>query len=264
MTRLLAYLVIGYVAITLLALLLAERVLFQPPPPSYTAAELPVVLVPVGDADSVAVLHLPNERARFTLLHSHGNAEDLGHVSGLLHELHGAGFAVLAYDYRGYGRSSRVRPTARRAAEDAAAVYDYAVHTLGIPAAQIIVHGRSVGSGPALELAARRDVAGVVLESAFTSAYRVMTRVALLPFDRFPNVARLRTLRRPVLVIHGTRDEVIPAAHGRQLYAAAPEPKLAVWLDGAGHNDVLFVARERYLQAFVEFSRLLERTRPDR
>jgi abhydrolase domain-containing protein 17 len=258
------FLLLAYVAITLFALLVAERVMFQPPASSYARTQLPVTLVPVADADSVAVVYLPDDDARFTILHSHGNAEDLGQLGWLLEELRGAGFAVVAYDYRGYGQSSAVRPTAARAVADAEAVYRYAVGVLGVPPHRLVVHGRSVGSGPALELAARHEVAGVILESAFTSAYRVITRVRLLPFDRFPNLDRVRQLDRPVLVIHGTRDGIVPFSHGRQLYAAAAVPKHSLWVEGAGHNDLVLVAGDRYRQALSEFARLLAEHRPAR
>lgn len=247
-----------YVVFTALAWLLAERVIFQPPTASYSADRLPVDLVAVGESDSVAVLHLPHDAARYTILYSHGNAEDLGHLVGVLDQLRQAGFAVVAYDYRGYGASTRVRPTARRAVEDLGAVYDHAVHTLGVRPDRLVLYGRSVGSGPTLELAPTRPVAGVILESAFTSTYRVVTRVPLLLFDRFPNLTFIRRVHQPVLVIHGTRDEVIPFSHGRQLFDAAPGPKQAFWVEGASHNDVLMVAGERYRQALSGFVDLLD------
>lgn len=244
--------------VSALAFLYAERILFQPPPPSYDRGEVEAALVPVGDGDSVAVQHLPNPSARYTLLFSHGNAEDLGHLQPLLRLLQGAGFAVLAYDYRGYGRSSGILPSEKRSIEDAEAVYAFATVELGIRPDRIIVHGRSLGGGPTLELAARHPVAGVVLESTFVSTYRVVTRLPLLPFDRFPNLARLGTLDVPILVIHGGRDRVIAPSHGRALFRAAPEPKRALWVEAAGHNDLAAVAGERYVGALRDFAALLE------
>lgn len=255
-------LVAAYGAISLVAYLYGERVLFQPPAPSYGPDDVPFTRVPVdegsaaGGGDSVAVQHLPNPAAEFTILFSHGNAEDLGHDQPFLRALRDAGFAVLAYDYRGYGRSTDRLPTEKRAVEDAEAVYRYAVRELGIRPDRLIVHGRSLGAGPTLALATRHEVAAVVLESAFTSTYRVVTRAPLLPFDRFPNLVRVRSLDVPVLVIHGTRDRVIPASHGRALFAAAAEPKRALWVEGAGHNDVAWSAGPRYVAALVELSRL--------
>jgi abhydrolase domain-containing protein 17 len=248
---------LSYAAVALFAFVVAERIMFQPPASSYTRSDLPITMVPVGN-DSVAVLYLPNDSARYTIIYSHGNAEDLGHLRGVLQDLRATGFAVLAYDYRGYGVSTPVRPAARLATEDVTAVFRHATTTMGIDPSRLILYGRSVGSGPTLELAATHAAAGVILESAFTSAYRVMTRVAVLPFDRYPNIDRVRDLQRPLLVIHGTADGVIPVSHGRKLYAAAPGPKQALWAEGAGHNDLVYVARERYHAALRDFVGLLD------
>lgn len=250
---------IAYAVLTLLAFLLVENALFQPPPPSY-AAEPPITRIRLG-ADTLAMFHLATPDARYVILHSHGNAEDLGHVRPFLEMIRAAGFGVLAYDYRGYGRSTG-RPTIRGAIEDIEAAYDFAVGGLGIAPDRLILQGQSLGSGPTLELAARRPVAGVVLVSAFTSPYRVVTRVPLLPFDRFPNLARVRKLDCPLLVVHGTDDRVIPVWHGRRLFAAAPEPKRAVWVAGAGHNDLVYSARDRYGEALRELVALIEGTGP--
>jgi abhydrolase domain-containing protein 17 len=260
--RVIWLLVAGWVALTLLAYLLADRMIFLPPSASYDAARLPVRTIPVGDGDSLALLHLARGHERFTIIHSHGNAEDLGDVLPLLELIRGAGFAVIAYDYRGYGLSSGGVPGARSADEDALAVYRFAVHELRIPPGRLILHGRSVGAGPALHVAAHHPVGGVILESAFTSAYRVVTRVALLPFDRFPNHRRIRRVRAPVLVIHGTADDVIPIAHGRRLHALAPAPRQAWWVEGAGHNDLAAVAGDGYPAALRAFAELVERTTP--
>lgn len=238
-----------WVVLTGLAFLLADRVLFQPPPPSYDRKGLDFVRVPVDDDGAVAVQHRPNPGADFTILLSHGNAEDLGHLQPLITRIHAAGFAVIAYDYRGYGQSSGPRPSEARAVEDAEAVYRYATRDLGVEPGRLIVHGRSLGGGPTLVLAERYPVGGVVLESTFTSAYRVVTGIPILAFDRFRNLDRLAGMEAPLLVMHGTRDLVIGARHGRVLFAAAPEPKRALWVEGAGHNDLAMVAGERYGEA---------------
>ncbi|MGH7476445.1 MAG: alpha/beta hydrolase [Longimicrobiales bacterium] len=247
-----------YAVVVVLVVLFADRLMFYPPAASYGAGDADFGLVPVGAGDSVAVLHLHQPQARYTVLYSHGNAEDLGHVAFVLRDLREAGFAVIGYDYRGYGHSTGGPASARKASEDAEAVYRYAVDTLGIDPGRLILYGRSVGSGPTLELAARHDIAGVVLESAFTSAFRVVTRIRLFPFDRFPNLANIRALRAPVLVIHGTADEVVPFAHGRRLFDAAREPKQSLWVEGAGHNDVAVVGGARYHAALTRFIALID------
>ena len=243
-----------YLAFAAFAWFAADRMIFLPPPSSYRAGQLPIVMVP-SEGGPIATLHLPNPRAAVTLLYAHGNAEDLGHAAPWLEEIRRAGFAVLAFDYRGYGASTGGPPSTEGATRDMEAVYGHAVRTLGIAPSRLVLYGRSVGSGPATELAARVPVGGLVLESAFLSTFRVLTKVPLLPFDRFPNLRHLRQVRCPVLVIHGTDDEVIPVSHGRRLFEIAAEPKAALWVEGAHHNDVPFVGGAQYWNALSAFGR---------
>lgn len=254
MLKLILFVVLAYAVISSLAWLISDRLIFLPPPASYDERALPILRVNTGDGNAVAVLHLPNPEAHFTLLFSHGNAEDLGYLAPFLTELRAAGFAVLAYDYRGYGLSTGGPPTARGAYRDLAAVYHHAIGTLKIPPSRIILHGRSIGSGPAVELAAREAVGGLVVESGFIGVYRVMTRWPLLPFEPFPNLMSIRRARCPVLIIHGRQDEIIPFWHGERLFAAAPEPKRSAWVEGASHNDLSLIAWEQYAQALKDFA----------
>lgn len=258
MKSLLLTALIFYAALAVFAYLTADRQIFFPPASSYTRSELPVTLVPTEDGAEVAVLHLPNPEADLTVIHGHGNAEDLGHVAPLLREIHSAGFSVLGYDYRGYGASSGAPPTAEGAYRDIAAVYRYATEDLKIPPSNVVLYGRSVGSGPATDLAARKPVGGLIVESGFISAFRVVTRLPILPFDRFPNLRNIRKVNCPVLIIHGTDDEIIPLRHGRALFAAAPDPKMNFWAEGAHHNDLPWVAGDEYWKALREFRALLE------
>jgi fermentation-respiration switch protein FrsA (DUF1100 family) len=257
MTKLILLGVTIYALNAVLAWLLSDRMIFLPPPASYDE-RLGITRVNTDDGNAVAVLHLPNPDARYTLLFSHGNAEDLGHLAPFLAGLRDAGFAVLAYDYRGYGLSTGGPPSTAGSYRDEAAVFRHATQALKIPPSRIILHGRSVGAGPAVELAVRETVGGLVVESGFVSAYRVLTRWPLLPFDKFPNLERMPDVRCPVLVIHGREDGIIPFWHGEKLYAAAPAPKRALWVDGAGHNDLAAVAWDGYVKALQDFARALE------
>lgn len=249
--------ILSWVALAAFAFFTADRQIFFPPPSSYTVSSLGAVLVPTEDGAEIATVHLPNPDAGLTLIFSHGNAEDLGHALPFLEAVRETGYSVIGYDYRGYGASTAGPPTAEGAYRDIEAVYRYATEDLEIPPGQIVLFGRSVGSGPATHLAAEKRVGGLILENAFTSAFVVVTRVTLLPFDRFPNLKNIRRVDCPVLIIHAMRDEVIPPAHGRALYAAAPEPKRHLWVEGARHNDVMMVAGESYWNALESFQSLV-------
>ncbi|HEY9645191.1 MAG TPA: alpha/beta hydrolase [Chroococcidiopsis sp.] len=234
----------------------ADRMIFLPPPASYLDSP-DILKLPVNDREHISALYLPNPKARYTLLYIHGNAEDLGQVRPVLDRLHEWGFSVFAYDYRGYGTSLGT-PGEAHAYEDAEAAYAYLTQQLKIAPAQIIVYGRSVGGGSATELATQQPIAGLILESSFTSAFRVVLPVPLLPFDKFTNLDKLQAIHCPILVIHGAADTTIPIAHGQRLYAAAHAPKQSLWVDGAGHDDLTWVAGDRHRQSLLAFQDLVE------
>jgi len=198
---------------------------------------------------------VPSSDARLVTLFLHGNAGNLTHREGHLREITAAGSAVLILDYRGYGKSGG-RPTERGLYEDAAAGYRYLIDR-GYRAAQIIVHGESLGCAVAVDLAAREPCAGVVLEAPFTSgadmAQSVLPVFGPLLFRGFDARRKIGHVRAPLLVMAGDRDEVVPHELSRALFAAAPEPKIFWEIPGAGHNDIVEAAgapyRER-LQAF--------------
>jgi fermentation-respiration switch protein FrsA (DUF1100 family) len=241
-----------YVAILIVAIFFSEQLIFQPPPPGYRDSTAVLKLTTSGGA-KISATYLANPAAAFTVLFSHGNAEDIGYDAPLLEQIRDAGFSVLAYDYQGYG-TSEGRPTEEHAYDDENAGYSYLVQTMHVQPTRIIVFGRSVGTGPATDLASRRDVAGLILQSPFLSAFRVMTRVSVFPFDRFNNLRKIKKVHCPVLIIHGTEDTVINVAHGKELFAAANDPKQALWVEGANHNDVELVAGGRYSNSLKVFA----------
>lgn len=177
--------------------------------------------------------------------------------------LHKNGFSVFAYDYRGYG-TSQGKPSERHAYRDMETVYNYLIQQLGVPAQKIIAFGRSVGGGSAVDLAAHQPLAGLIMESSFTSAFRVVVPFPLLPFDKFPNLNKIKKVKCPVLIMHGKADEVIPFQHGQKLFSAANEPKLSLWVDEASHNDLMWVAGDQYAAVLRRFAQLLGQSHPQR
>ena len=234
----------------------ADSMIFLPQPASYRDDE-DVLKLPVTANERISALHLVNPNATYTLLYIHGNASDLGDNRPFLEQLQRWGFSVFAYDYRGYGTSNG-RPSEQNAYQDAETAYSYLVQQLKIPADRIIVYGHSLGGGSATKLAVKHSVAGAILESTFTSAFRVVVPFPLLPFDKFSNLSRLRQIHCPVLVMHGQADQTIPLSHGLALYKAASEPKQSLWVPEAGHNDFTEVAGERLRQALLSFQALVK------
>lgn len=249
-----AILLVAYAGIALLANFLVSKSLFYP---DLASGRAPVGTqkVRAADGNEIAVFHLPNPAAGFTLWFFHGNAEDLGDLEPTLRALRDAGFAVFAFDYPGYGVSTG-RPSERSIYAAARAARDYLRKELGVPASRTLLYGRSVGGGPAVQMATEERVGGLVLQSAFTSVYRVLTRWRLLPFDMFENERKMNRVTCPVLVMHGEADEVIPFHHGQSLFAAAPEPKRSFWVPGARHNDFVGIAGQAYWEALRNFTAL--------
>lgn len=253
--RVAALLLVAWVALGLLARWVSERMIFQPGPSSYAPAE-GSVRIPVGEGDTLAALWLPAPGAERAVLFHHGNAEDLGDLRPFLERMRSEGLSVLAFDYRGYGASTGL-PSEANALADAEAAYRWLTEALDVPPERVVLHGRSLGGAVALDLATRVPAAGLVLESTFTSPSEVVLPGPPLPFGRFPSLRRARRARRvrmPVLVIHGTEDGVIPARHGRRLLAAVRGPASALWVEGAGHDDLTAVAGEGYWRALRRFA----------
>jgi len=233
---------------------LADRLIFLPPQSSY-GEDLPgYVALRAARGDTIAARFVEAPEAPVTVLFAHGNAEDVGHGAALHHRYAQLGLSVFAFDYPGYGASSG-QPSEEGAYAAIDAAYDFLVNGRGLDPRAVVVHGRSLGGAVAVDLASRVEVGGLVIESSFVSAYRVVTRLAILPVDQFTSLAKLSGVTAPVLVIHGERDEVIAPWHGKRLFDAVPEGRRhALWVERAGHNDLAAVAGPAYWAALRDFS----------
>jgi len=114
------------------------------------------------------------------------------------------------------------------------------------------LYGFSLGGAIAADLASRRPVAGLILESTFVSAFRVVT-VVPMPFDQFNTLSKMKNISCPVLVLHGRADRVVGFWHGEKLYENANAPKQYLWIDRAGHGDLSFVTSQQYENALTNF-----------
>lgn len=231
----------------------ADRLIFLPPPSSYDDTLEGLVRLESATGDTIAVRYVERSGARGTVLFAHGNAEDIGHGRAFQDGIADLGFSVATFDYPGYGLSSgRVGESGAYAAIDA--VYQWLVDERGVDPSSLVVHGRSLGGAMAADLAARQPVAGVILESTFVSAYRVMTRARILPVDQFETLRKVPDITALILVIHGERDAVVAPWHGRHLANAIPHEQLRMfWVERAGHNDLAYVAGASYWEALRDF-----------
>ena len=193
--------------------------------------------------------------ATATLLWSHGNGGNIGNRTEILLALAARRLAVLAYDYRGYGRSEGA-PDEAGVYRDAEAAYDE-LRASGVPAERIIAFGESLGGAVSIRLATERPCAGVAVVATFTSL-RDVARVhyglaGAAIGSRFDSLGRLGRLRVPLFVAHGDQDEIVPYELGERVFAAAPEPKRFLRVHGATHNDVL--GDPQLLDALATFAR---------
>ncbi len=243
-----------YVVVMTWAWFFSDRLIFIPPRPTYRDTARIMKIAVRGSGETISAIHLPSPGAPLTVLYSHGNGNDLGQLEGLLDELHRHGFAVLAYDYEGYGTSTG-SPSEPALYRDADAAYEYLTTTLGVRPEHVLLHGFSLGGAAAVELAAHHPVAGVVLESTFVTAFRVRTGIPLVPFDRFDNLSKMPSIDRPLLILHSEDDGLIAPWHARALLASArSRSKSLVVFDRGGHGGAVWTEPELYWQTLERFA----------
>ncbi len=178
-----------------------------------------------------------DSKQRPLLIFAHGNAELIDHWVDAFGPARARGASTLLVEYPGYGRSEGAPSEAAIRAVMLAA-YDWAAAQGRFDRDRIVGWGRSLGGGAICALAEQRPLAALVLESSFTSVRSLAARFLVPGFlvrDPFDNLAQVRRFERPLLLLHGKHDEVIPVQHAHALHAAAPGAELH--LLPCGHND---------------------------
>lgn len=213
-----------------------------------------------------------DDKAAPALLYLHGARWNLTGSVTRIERWRRLGFSVLAIDYRGFGRSSEASPTEALAYEDAQAAWDFLAKAA--PERPRFIVGHSLGGAIAADLAVQRpDAAGVVLEATFTSirdmlgytAWRLLP-VGLILTQEFDTLSKVAKIRQPLLVVHGTKDAVVPFEMGERIFAAAAGPKRFIRVEGGSHHNLSSVANDDYRTALRELFRIgpraLEAARP--
>lgn len=203
---------------------------------------------------------VPHPKARGSILYCHGNNGNITHRLGALLDLRRMKVNVLAFDYRGYGRSAG-EPSEEGLYRDVRAAYDYLTHSLGVESRRIVLFGHSLGGAVAIDAALHREVAGLIVQSSFTQVRDMVrslyprTLLHLLARNQFRSVEKVGRLKMPKLFIHGGDDPTVPRHLGRSLYESAAAPKEWFEIPRAGHNDVYRHGGFRYYWRLQRFAK---------
>jgi len=210
-----------------------------------------------------------NGRRPLTILYSHGNAEDIALLLDYAVDLaEAAQVSVFCYEYVGYSLSKLnhgASPTESGCKRSVEAAWRYLTTELNIPPNDIVILGRSIGSGPAVHLASRPHIegtahsplnaSGVILQSPIESGARAIfgKKTSWVGYyaDLFRNYEKVHAITAPVGIMHGTDDEVVPVENGKALHALVQQAVPPLWMQGYGHNDMPDRLVLKYIKDFL-------------
>ena len=246
MVKLALVLAAAYLVVGIAAFVAQRKLMYFPdrtrvPPANFALAGVVERVLETPDGAKLVAWYARAAPGRPTILYFHGNAGNLANRSERMRKYIARGLGVLMLSYRGYSGSTG-SPTERANVADAKLAYE-ALRKDGIAPDEIVLYGESLGTGVAVQVAAEKPVAGVILDAPYTSIVDVAAGaypffpVRWFMFDRYETMRYLPSVKVPLLVIHGEEDEVIPVTMGRAVYAAANGPKEIVTLPGANHSD---------------------------
>ena len=223
------------------------------------------IFITTGDNVKLQAYYVKNPASDRVLIFFHGNAGNICHRLSDLINLKNCGINVLAISYRGYGKSSG-KPSEKGIYIDGAAAVDYAIQTLGYSLNNTIIYGRSIGTTVAVHTSQHKDIAGLILITPLTSAkaHAKAQGLGFLSFfvgNAFDNFSKISNIKCPLLVIHGTDDEILSFSMGKDIFDQAHVEKQLVIIEGAGHNNLSQVDPAKYWGAIAEFISKVDRSK---
>ncbi len=201
--------------------------------------------------------HIPHPKADYTFWIFCGNAGNKSYMLDTVRMIHELGHSVFIYDYRTFG-PSKGKLTEQAMYQDTKIGWDYLTQTRGIAPDRIVLHGRSLGTAMATWVATKAEPAAVILESGFTSMKAMAKSLyGWLPIDlilrwQYDNLDRITQISAPILIIHSPDDEIVPYAHGQQLFEAANDEKQFLKLSGS-HLDGFMENSKTYTEGITAF-----------
>jgi len=206
------------------------------------------------------------QKSQKIILYFHGNAGNLGDRAPKFETFANGGFGVMAISYRGYFGSNG-KPSEAGLINDARAAFKYLLD-LGYLPKDIILYGESLGSGVAVQMASKFDVAALVLEAPYSSIVSVAKQsywfvpVSLILKDKFESIKFAPKINAPTLVIHGNFDRIVSISEGKKLYQEIKVKKKFIEVQGAGHLEFSNEFLLEQLQDFLsEKNKIAEKLR---
>ena len=229
----------------------------EPHPHDHGLPQMESIRIAVDEkVEILAWWHAPADEAHPVLVYFHGNAGHIGERDYKVRDMVEAGYGVLLATYR-YNAGAGGKGSERALLADARRAIEF-VKKHSIAEQRIVLYGESLGSGVAVAMATEHDVAGLVLESPYSSIADVahsrywFALAKWLLRDRFDSVARIGKVRAPILLLHGHADRTIPIRFAEKLYDAAPEPKEAHFYPDGGHVDLFDYGADRLVMDFMD------------
>jgi len=271
LTRLAAVVSATYLGVCILVYGFQSRLIYFPSrdlrsTPREIALEFEDVSLTGSDGVRIHAWFVPAPDRRRHVIFAHGNAGNLADRLATIKMLHDSGLNVLAFDYRGYGRSDGA-PSEKGTYRDAQAAWEYVTRDRGVAPADVVLFGRSLGGAVMIDLAGRHEPGALVVESTFTSLADVgAVHYPLLPVRwllsyRYDSKSKIGRITCPKLFLHGRDDSLIPLTMARDLFDAAAEPKAFIETPG-DHNDSGVLYAPDYVARFGEFLRQTLRPGP--
>lgn len=260
LTWLLTFVMTGYAALVLILFVGQRHLLYHTRGslPAADATDVAMREVAIATADGLTLVAWyapPAHTPAPVVLHFHGNSGSIAHRTDKAQTLMAAGFGVLLLEYRGFAGNPG-RPTEDGLYEDARGAMRW-LATQGIAADRVVLYGESLGTGVAVQIASETTPAGIILEAPYTSIPDVaalqypFVPVHWLTLDRYDSLAKIGRVTAPLLLIHGERDGLIPITLAKRLFAAAAEPKQAVFVPQASHDDLFSWGAGEAMVSFV-------------
>ena len=215
------------------------------------------VSLTTNDGVVINAWYVPAKNEKGVVLFCHGNAGNISHRLDSIKIFHDLGQSVLIFDYRGYGKSGG-KISEKGTYLDAEAAWDYLAQVKHKQPAEIVIFGRSLGAAVAAETALRKNPAGLILESTFTSIPTIARKyypwlpIKFIAKYRYATLDKIGLIKCQKLIIHSRTDEIIPFEHGRKLYEKAAPPKEFLEISG-GHNEGFMLSGDVYSEGLRRF-----------